>query len=376
MPDATTGRALRNWYRRVRRPLPWRRDRNPYRVWVAEVLLQQTRVDQAVPYFERFVARFPTVRSLARATEVQILKVWEGAGYYARARNLGRSAREVVHRHRGALPRTVAELEELPGIGPYIARAVASLAFDVPVLAMETNGRRVAARWWAEGRDVRVPAIAHTLEEHLLELLRRGPPGEFNEALMELGETICLPAAPRCDRCPVSRTCQAYATLDSPGSIPTLPPRRPKPHVRAAVVIVQAGDKFLIQRRGPRGLLAGLYEFPGGKIEPGESPREGARRELEEEAGLREVGRLAALGLVRHGYSHFSVELHVYRARLARTRRIRPDHDRRWASIPEIRRLPLPKATEKVLDLVLRTDEGDAQYVRLRRRAARRRRGF
>ncbi|MFZ0699963.1 MAG: A/G-specific adenine glycosylase [Thermoplasmata archaeon] len=356
-PDAATARALLAWFRNTRRALPWRDDRDPYHIWVAEVLLQQTRVDQAVPYFERFVARFPTVRSLARARESQILKAWEGAGYYARARNLGKAARQLARRPHGTLPRTVPELEELPGVGPYIARAVASLAFGAPVLALEANGRRVGARWWAEMGDVRTPAIARVLDRHLTELLPRDSPGEFNEALMELGETVCLPTSPRCNRCPVSATCRAYATLDVPGSIPLRSPRRRKPHFRAAVLVVQAADRFLIQRRGPNGLLAGLYEFPGGKIERGESPEAAARRELEEETGLRTLERLEAIGIVHHSYSHFSVDLHVYRARLPRVRRVRTDHDRRWASRSQIRRLPLPKATAKILDLLRRIDE-------------------
>ncbi len=362
-PDAATTRALLAWFRTTRRELPWRRRRGPYRIWVAEVLLQQTRVDQAVPYFERFVARFPTVRSLARAHEAQILKVWEGAGYYARARNLGAAARDVVRRHRGRLPRTVSELEELPGVGPYIARAVASLAFGAPTVALEANGKRVAARWWMERGDVRTSAVARVLERRLTDLLPEDAPGEFNEALMELGETICLPVSPQCRRCPVSMTCRAYATLEAPGVIPVRFSRRRKPHLRAAVLVVQSADRFLIQRRGRGGLLAGLYEFPGGRIERGESPEAAARRELEEETGLRVPGRIEPIGIVHQSYSHFSVDLHVYHARLPRIRRVRTDHDRQWASRAQIQRLPLPRATEKILHLLLRTD-----YERVRRR--------
>ncbi|MGD0718421.1 MAG: A/G-specific adenine glycosylase [Thermoplasmata archaeon] len=356
-PDAGTVRALLTWFRHGSRPLPWRRNRDPYRVWVAEVLLQQTRVEQAGPYFERFVARFPNVRSLAKAPEPDILKVWEGAGYYARARSLGKAAREVVRDHAGAMPRTVLELQMLPGVGPYIARAVASIAFNVPVVAMEANGRRVAARWWAETGNVRQSLVARALERRLTGLLPSDSPGEFNEAVMELGETVCLPISPRCGRCPVAHTCRAYATLHDPGSIPARPAHRPRPHVRAALVVVEAAGRFLVQRRGPRGLLAGLYEFPGGTIEPGESPEGTARRELEEETGLRRIGPLESVGVVHHSYSHFRVDLHVYRARLARPRRVRTDHDRRWVSRAGLRRLPLPRATEKVLDLLRESDE-------------------
>lgn len=351
-PRSRTADALLAWFRTHRRTLPWRTDRDPYRIWVAEVLLQQTRVEQAIPYFERFVARFPDVRSLARAPEPAILKVWQGAGYYARARNLGAAARQIVRDHAGRLPPTVPELETLPGIGPYIARAVGSLAFGIPVVAMEANGRRVAARWWAETRNVRRPDVARELQRRLTALLPAEFPGEFNEALMELGETVCRPVSPLCERCPVSDTCLAYATREYPGTIPVRPPARTKPRLRAAVVVVESSGRLLVQRRGPGGLLAGLYEFPGGKIERGESPEEAARRELQEETGLRAVGGMTPVGVVHHTYSHFSVELHIYRAHLPRPRAVRTDHDRRWVSLPQLHRLPLPKATEKILALI------------------------
>ncbi|HEY6238833.1 MAG TPA: A/G-specific adenine glycosylase, partial [Thermoplasmata archaeon] len=200
-PPAT--RALLRWFDRHRRPLPWRRDRDPYRIWVAEVLLQQTRVAQAQPYFDRFIARFPTVGSLARAPLTDVLKVWEGAGYYARARHLHAAARWVVRDGGGRLPQEVAALEELPGVGPYIARAIASLAFDVDVVALEANGLRVAARWTLERGDLRRSAVRRRLEAALSDRRSRRRPGAFNEALMELGETVCLPVAPRCGACPV-----------------------------------------------------------------------------------------------------------------------------------------------------------------------------
>ncbi len=192
---AVTGTLLA-WFRTHRRPLPWRLNRDPYRIWVSEVLLQQTRVAQAVPYFERFVAWFPNVTALARADRGAVLKAWEGAGYYARARNLHAAARILRSSFGGALPRTVPELETLPGVGPYIARAIASLAFRSPEVALEANGLRVAARWTREEGDLRSAAVRERLRTALQNLAPPRRAGSFNEALMELGETVCLPGRP------------------------------------------------------------------------------------------------------------------------------------------------------------------------------------
>lgn len=339
---------LSRWFRHHRRPLPWRTDRDPYRIWIAEVLLQQTRVAQAVPYFERFVRRFPTVRALARAPLSEVLKVWEGAGYYARARHLHAAARGLVADRGGEIPDAVDELERLPGVGPYIARAVASLAFQRPVVALEANGLRVAARWTLEPGDPASARVRSRLEQVLSEILPRAAPGEFNEALMELGETVCTPVAPRCGACPVAFACRAHRELDDPGTLPRRRPRPPRPHVRAAVVVlVDHEGRWLLQRRPPRGLLGGLWEFPGGKIGRGERPEAAARRELAEETGFGVRG-LFPVGVVRHAYSHFSVELHVFRGRPAGRSRPLPAN-RRWLRPERLAALPLPKATEKIV---------------------------
>ena len=349
-PGPGLARTLLAWFRRERRALPWRGTRDPYRIWVAEVLLQQTRVAQAIPYYHRFLRRFPNVRALARAPEERVLRAWQGAGYYARARNLHRAATLVLRDHQGRLPTSPAELEELPGFGPYIARAVASLAYDAHVVALEANGRRVAIRLWADDRAGSSTLGTRRLERRLAHLLPSRGSGDFNEALMELGETICLPRTPRCPVCPVRRYCRAFATLRSPGLLPS-PRRRPRrPHVRAAVVVLGHGDRLLVQRRPPSGLLGGLYEFPGGKIAPGEAAEQAGRREVLEETGI-PVSRLEPLGVVRHAYSHFTVELHAFRAQLRGARPQLAHPSQRWVSRAELVGLPLPRATEKVLSL-------------------------
>ncbi len=201
-PSPRLATALLTWFRAHRRPLPWRGPKDPYRIWVAEVLLQQTRVARAVPYFERFLRRFPTVRALAEASPSVVLKAWEGAGYYARARNLHAAARLLVRTNHGRVPRTVEALERMPGVGRYTARAVASLAFGVPVVALEANGLRVAARWTREEGDPREARVRERLESALAAALPRAAAGTFNEAVMELGETVCLPGGPALRRVP------------------------------------------------------------------------------------------------------------------------------------------------------------------------------
>ncbi|MCI4343531.1 MAG: A/G-specific adenine glycosylase [Thermoplasmata archaeon] len=347
MPPALAP-ALLAWFRTHRRPLAWRRTRDPYHIWVAEVLLQQTRVAQAEPYFERFVRRFPTVDALARASTEEVLKEWQGAGYYARARNLRAAARRVRDTFGGTLPRTVLELETLPGVGPYIARAVASLAFDVRTVALEANGLRVATRWTREEGDPRSPIVRARLRSSLEAILPSRGAGRFNEAVMELGETICLPTQPACGKCPVRFACRAGRELADPGSLPRPRRRTARPHRVAAVVVLAHGGRWLVQRRPAEGLLGGLWEFPGGQIEPGETPRDAARRELREETGIR-APPLEPLGVVRHAYSHFTVTLHVFAGTVA----VRPPGGRgRWVTPAELARLPLPKATEKAIRML------------------------
>ncbi|HKN06042.1 MAG TPA: A/G-specific adenine glycosylase [Thermoplasmata archaeon] len=352
-PSPELATALLGWYRLKRRPLPWRADRNPYRVWVAEVLLQQTRVAQAAPYFERFLDAFPTVDALARAPLGRVLKVWEGAGYYARGHHLHEAARRIVREYGGQLPATVSELEELPGVGPYIARAVAAIAFDRPEVALEANGLRVAARWTREEGDVVDRLVRARLESALLSILPPAHPGDFNEAVMELGETVCLPARPHCPVCPVSFACRAYRELEDPGRLPVRLAHGGRPHITGAVVVLSDRGRWLVQRRPPSGLLPGLWEFPGGKLEPGERPESAARRELREETGL-SVRDLVHIGTVRHGYSHFTVELHVFSGRPGKGSGVRRSPDRRWVTRSEFARLPAPKATEKIVALLER----------------------
>lgn len=311
-------RDLLRWYGRHRRSFPWRTDRSPYRVWISEIMLQQTRGDQAEPYYRRFLRRFPSLAALAAASPQEVLKAWEGLGYYARARNLHRAAR-LIRRNGGRFPGTVEGLRALPGVGDYTAAAIGSLAFNLPAAVVDGNVIRVLARVMAFTGDPRSTRARKLFRDWAQALLRPDHPGASNEAIMELGALCCTPRKPGCPTCPLRRVCRAYA-----GGMPeAYPARRAKkklPHkVVGAAVIVRADGRILIARRRDTSMLGGLWEFPGGGRDPGETIEQCIARELEEEMGLTlRVGPL--LTIVHHAYSHFTIELHAHWARIRRGR--------------------------------------------------------
>lgn len=340
------------WFAAHARDLPWRRDRTPYRVWVAEVMLQQTRVETVIPYYDRFLQRFPTVEALVEASLEEVLKVWEGLGYYARARNLHAAARRVVVEYGGQLPPAYEALRELPGMGPYIAGAVASIAFGRPVVALDGNGRRVLARLFAVEGDPRRTAVRRRLEALARSLLPSDRPGPFNEALMELGATVCLPRAPRCDRCPLAGDCRARQA-GAEAQYPTRAASRPVPHYQvAAAVLLREDGRVLVARRREEDFLGGLWEFPGGKQEDGETLRECLARELREELGIGvEVGeRLLTL---EHAYTHFRITLHAFRCALREGEpRCLECADLRWVLPAEMDALPMSVADRRIAQAV------------------------
>lgn len=253
-------RSLLAWFAVHQRPTPWRSTPDPYRVWVAEVMLQQTQTATVIPYYERFMERFPTVQALADAPLEEVLRYWEGLGYYARARNLHRAA-QLIAQNGGQLPRTADQLRELPGIGAYTAGAIASIAFGQPTPVVDGNVSRVLARLlWLKG-DLRAHAAQKRLWQLAQELVDPQQPGAFNQAMMELGSTVCLPVQPRCGACPVSHLCTAYQR-GQPTAVPE-PSRRTAMQARVDVsALVLREGRYLLARRAPEGLWGGLWEFP------------------------------------------------------------------------------------------------------------------
>jgi A/G-specific adenine glycosylase len=361
MKTSTVKRAIRNkllpWFEDNRRSMPWRNNRTPYRVWISELMLQQTRVDQVEPYFRRFMKRFPSLKSLAAASQEDVLKIWEGLGYYSRARNLHRAARIIASEHRGRFPNTKEQMLSLPGIGSYTAAAIGSLAFNLDLAVLDGNVIRVLTRLFAYTSDPRSAATGKELQQLADRLLVKGNAGNYNEAMMELGALICLPRNPRCDACPLTRVCMGYAS-GRPTDYPVKAPKKKVPHiiVGAAVVTNRRGE-VLIARRRDQDMLGGLWEFPGGKQESGETIRQCIVRELEEELGIQvEVGEF--LITVNHAYSHFTMEMHTYYAVL-RSGRPRPIHcqDFRWMKISALRSVPYSRADLYIIDALERKME-------------------
>lgn len=333
-------RALLSWYDAHRRLLPWRLDASPYRVWVSEIMLQQTRIEAVLPYFDRFMLALPTVEALAACGEDTLLKLWEGLGYYSRVRNLQKAARRLVQEFGGEIPRDYEALLSLPGIGEYTAGAVASISFGLPVPAVDGNVMRVLARLTASERDVLLPASKRWFTAVAAAMLPHDAPGAFNQAIMELGETVCLPnAEPRCSACPLAEACLARRE----GTARRLPVRSPKKarRVEQRTVFVcisrEKEPRVLLHRRADKGLLAGLWELPNteGWLSPGEAAARAVQQGLPASAA-------EPFGEGKHIFSH--IEWHM-RGFLIETPRVELAGDYRWVSGEELAGLyALPSA--------------------------------
>ncbi|GAB4572115.1 MAG: A/G-specific adenine glycosylase [Anaerolineae bacterium] len=344
--------ALLNWFQTHAADLPWRTNRHPYRVWLSEVMLQQTQVATVVPYFERFVNAFPTVEALAAAPQEEVLKLWEGLGYYSRARNLHRAAQKVVQEWGGALPADVDDLQTLPGIGRYTAGAIASLAFGARVPVLDGNVIRILTRLYDLDDEVNRPDTVRKLWTLAEELVPEDRPGMYNEALMELGRVICRPRDPLCDQCPIQVHCRAWRA-GTQHARPVKRKRPPVPHYEvAAGVIYGMGDnagRILIAQRPEDGLLGGLWEFPGGKREDGEQMQDALRRELGEELGIEvEVGEM--LVRVKHAFTHFRITLDAYECRhIAGEPQRLGVADFAWVTLDEMAQYPFGKADQQII---------------------------
>ena len=303
---------LLDWFRVHKRDLPWR-GASPYAIWVSEIMLQQTQVATVIPFFNRFLARFPTVESLAEAPIEEVLRHWAGLGYYARARNLHRAAQIVVAEHGGRIPDTPETIERLPGIGRYTAGAVLSIAYGVPRPLVDANVIRVLCRLFGLHGDPKSTVNQTRLWSLAEQLVPAESPGDFNQSLMELGALVCVPAEPRCDRCPLQGGCVAGNSPD-PGALPEFPPNRAFIHVtHSSAFIRDAAGRVLIVQRPLQGLWGGLWEFPRVVCTSGETPQAGAARAAREVVGL-ETTVGAKIGRVKHGVTHHRITLYGYAA--------------------------------------------------------------
>ena len=327
-------RSLLRWFARAKRPMPWRRTRDAYAIWVSEMMLQQTTVATVIPYYERFMKRFPDVETLARADEDAVLSLWSGLGYYSRARNLRAAARLIVERHGGVFPKTVDEARALPGVGPYTANAVTSMAYGTRAAVVDGNVRRVLSRLFARRgwSDVAAQKLA-------ADLLAPRAPGRWNEAMMELGATVCTPRKPSCPRCPVASHCLGRSRPEywSKGK-----PRREAVRVRVLMALVERNGRILLTRNAEGELMGGLYELPHSGM-PRKAAKHAHSEELQGGVIVRDAG---AAWTVRHAVTHHRIEAAIHRARLTRNR---PPTGLTFHTVPEAWSLPLSGLTRKAL---------------------------
>ena len=345
MPRTPLQTRLLNWYNKNKRTLPWRDHPDPYAVWVSEIMLQQTRVETVISYFHRWMRLFPDVHALAKASEQNVLNAWEGLGYYSRARNLHKAAKIVVKEHGGELPRDLNLLIKLPGIGRYTLGAIASIAYEMDEPALDGNLKRVYARLFDLSESIDSTIGEKRLWEIAKENLPKGKAGDFNQALMDLGATICIPKNPRCDACPVMGLCGSRKN----GTQEFRPVRKVKkevPHyVHAAGVIVE-GKKVFLAKRPSKGLLGGMWEFPNGRV--GGDPAKELNKVLRAEYRLK-VQRKEALHVVQHAYTHFKITVHAFICELKSS----SVSGLKWVLVKDLEMYPMGKVDRQIAQQLL-----------------------
>ncbi|MBV5318631.1 MAG: A/G-specific adenine glycosylase [Desulfobulbaceae bacterium] len=301
---------LLDWFAANQRPLPWRRTYTPYHVWISEIMGQQTQIERVAVYFERWIALFPDIATVAAAPEQEILKAWEGLGYYSRARNIQRAARQLLATGQGAIPANQQQLLALPGVGPYTAAAILSIAFNLPYPLLDANVERLFARLGDIDSPLKQGSTKKRLASMAEALLYRDDPRSFNQALMELGALVCTPKKPNCGLCPVQAYCQAFRA-DTVDIRPLPAARQQRVDIIMACGIIRHESLFFIQQRLPDDIWGGLWEFPGGRLKEEELPIQAAAREIEEETGW-QVSDLTPFTTVVHHYTRYRVTLHGF----------------------------------------------------------------
>jgi A/G-specific adenine glycosylase len=337
-------RKLRAWYSTHHRKLPWRQTQDPYKIWISEIMLQQTTVQAVIPYYAKWLKHFPDMQTLSKAPLQKVLKVWQGLGYYRRAKNLHQAAKIIMITYDGQIPQNHDDLRSLPGFGPYTTAAVLSIAFDKPYLTIDANIRRILMRLLKLHRKA-TSSIDKELHHTFSPLLPQKNMGNFNQALMELGSLVCRSKNPMCLLCPLLDFCGAYEAGEQ--EVIPIPEKRSYKKIQAVIGIIEKNGKFLIQKRPSTGLLADLWEFPGGKIKKGEAAEQALKREIKEEIGT-DIDKKKFLTRVQHSYTQFQVSLHAYACSL----KTDPDLDKnryRWVSLKGMRKFPFPSGSAKVI---------------------------
>lgn len=332
---------LLHWYKKNKRVMPWRDHPNPYAVWVSEIMLQQTRVETVIPYFEKWMRLFPSIKALAAADERMVLNAWEGLGYYSRARNLHKAAKIAAEKFGGELPRNLEDLRSLPGIGRYTVGAIASMAFKMDEPTLDGNLRRVFSRVYDVSEFADSPVGEKILWGLAADNLPKGRAGDYNQALMDLGATICLPKNPRCLLCPLMEICKARGN-GTQHLRPVLKPKKLVPqYINAAAVIIGRG-RVLLSQRPTDGLLGGMWEFPNARVE--QDPESELTRVINAAYRLK-VRKKEALGIVQHAYTHFKVTVHAFRCEPVS---IPKDKNLKWVKLADLNEYPMGKIDRQI----------------------------
>lgn len=334
--------ALVSWFLEEKRDLPWRKTKDPYKIWVSEVMLQQTKVDTVIPYYERFISKYPSLESLAEANEGELLKEWEGLGYYSRARNLQAGVKEVVEEYNSIIPNNREEISKLRGVGPYTAGAVLSIAYGVPEHAVDGNVMRVLSRILLIKEDIAKPKTKKIFEEAVMNLMYLENPSAFNQSLMELGATICTPKKPKCLLCPVREFCSAfYEGVQEELPVKTIN-KKTKLHKMKSVVIQRDDGKILLEKRPSKGLLANMWQFPMVELP---TPTHTVEEVVELDYGI-EIQKGKELLAFKHIFSHLVWEIESFEAMLTNEKKL--SLNSQWYSIEEVNNQPMPIPVLKV----------------------------
>jgi len=335
---------LLRWYNTHHRKLPWRETCDPYKIWVSETMLQQTTVQAVIPFFREWMKQFPDIESLSKAPLQRVLKAWQGLGYYLRAKHMHKASKIIIQRFGGSIPQEYEKLNELPGIGPYTSAAILSLAFDKPYPVVDANVRRVLMRLMRVQGETK-PDKDQILLQTFKPFLPQKKMGLFNQAMMELGSLLCKSKSPLCLLCPVREFCRAYETGDQ--EVIPQPKKMSYEKIEAVVGLIQNQGKYLIQKRPSSGLLADLWEFPGGKIKGGETLQKALQREIREEL-CAEVAKEKYLIRVHHAYTKFHVTLHVFECTL-KTKPSLKKNIHCWTTLEGLKDFPLPSGSAKIV---------------------------
>lgn len=344
---------LLKWFKTNQRPLPWREKYSPYEVWISEIMLQQTQVKTVLPYFDRWMKALPTIQSVAEAKEDCVLKLWEGLGYYSRVRNIQKAARIIIEKFGGEFPSDYDDILALPGVGKYTAAAIASIAFNQNLPVVDGNVIRVLSRLLLYKKNTRLPEADKQMWEWMKSILPDGKARAFNQAMMEFGALQCTPAGPACESCPFNSRCQAYIK-GMVGQLPDRGAKKESKNIKVALAVIKRGDRIFIQKRPPVGLMAGLWEFPGGKIEKGESAVDAIHREIREEVGI-SIKNVKVIKRIKHAYTSFKVDLHCFEAEHEGGKvSLNFASDGKWVKLSELKEYPFPAADVQLITDLLK----------------------